>query len=236
VISIIAILAALLLPALTRAKTVARQSLCLSNMKQVGQGVFLYTDDFNEYFPSITYSSYTYRTWPNGWTQNSGVGWLSPLGFLSYGGYSMGATGLNTKSYITACPVFIESSYAKAWGNDLIYKHGGTYSFNCHFDQTLTLQMKNPNPPLKKFFTVPRLSSRAFFLEGASSQARTYSSIPTIGYGVWYGHGGKSSNFLYGDGHAESLNISSVPYVINWPDSLSPPQSYGADTKLKEPW
>jgi prepilin-type N-terminal cleavage/methylation domain-containing protein len=53
VISIIAILAALLLPALTRAKTVARQSLCLSNMKQVGQGVFLYTDDFNEYFPSI---------------------------------------------------------------------------------------------------------------------------------------------------------------------------------------
>lgn len=51
VISIIAILAALLLPALGKAKMKAMGISCLSNERQVGSAFQMYLGDFKEYFP-----------------------------------------------------------------------------------------------------------------------------------------------------------------------------------------
>lgn len=49
VIAIIAILASLLLPALGKAKEMSKQTLCISNYKQLGLGIGLYREDFNGY-------------------------------------------------------------------------------------------------------------------------------------------------------------------------------------------
>jgi prepilin-type N-terminal cleavage/methylation domain-containing protein/prepilin-type processing-associated H-X9-DG protein len=51
VIAIIAILAAMLLPALSSAKSRAQAILCMSNMNQLMKACFMYTSDNKEYFP-----------------------------------------------------------------------------------------------------------------------------------------------------------------------------------------
>jgi prepilin-type N-terminal cleavage/methylation domain-containing protein/prepilin-type processing-associated H-X9-DG protein len=51
VIAIIAILAAILFPVFARAREKARQTSCLSNMKQLGLGVVMYAQDYDEIIP-----------------------------------------------------------------------------------------------------------------------------------------------------------------------------------------
>ena len=51
VIAIIAILAAMLLPALARAREQARRAVCISNLKQIGLALRMYSQDYREYFP-----------------------------------------------------------------------------------------------------------------------------------------------------------------------------------------
>ncbi len=53
VIAIIAILAAILFPVFARAREKARQTSCLSNMKQLALGVIMYCQDYDEMYPSL---------------------------------------------------------------------------------------------------------------------------------------------------------------------------------------
>jgi len=52
VIAIIAILASLLLPALTRAKEKSKQTACLNDLNQMGLATFIYADDFQDRLPT----------------------------------------------------------------------------------------------------------------------------------------------------------------------------------------
>src|SRR5437773_441389 len=51
VIVIVAMLAALLLPALVKAKEQGRTSVCKNNMRQIGLALILYADDNNDHLP-----------------------------------------------------------------------------------------------------------------------------------------------------------------------------------------
>jgi prepilin-type N-terminal cleavage/methylation domain-containing protein len=64
VIAIIAILAGMLLPALTNAKEKASRTYCVNNNKQLSLAMIMYTDDNRDYMP-----------WPN-WDNAYGPGWL----------------------------------------------------------------------------------------------------------------------------------------------------------------
>src|SRR5687768_9106283 len=53
VIAIIAILAALLFPALSRAKAKAKRTVCQNNLKQISLAVHLYADDHSDLLPGV---------------------------------------------------------------------------------------------------------------------------------------------------------------------------------------
>src|SRR5213592_4476646 len=64
VIAIVAILAALLLPALTKAKEQGRSSICKNNMRQLTLAMVLYADDNNDHLP---WPGDVDRNWPPDW-------------------------------------------------------------------------------------------------------------------------------------------------------------------------
>jgi len=97
VIAIISILAAILFPVFARARENARRTSCMSNVKQIGIGFMMYTQDYDEKFPpplycgewSSDYSSRTIDTNPNkpsgvykvssGGTAQNWVSWMDAI-------------------------------------------------------------------------------------------------------------------------------------------------------------
>jgi prepilin-type N-terminal cleavage/methylation domain-containing protein/prepilin-type processing-associated H-X9-DG protein len=57
VIAIIAILAAILFPVFAQAREKARQAACLSNLKQIGSALMMYTQDYDETLPNRSYNA-----------------------------------------------------------------------------------------------------------------------------------------------------------------------------------
>src|SRR5438132_9343531 len=66
VIAIIAILAAILFPVFAQAREKARQSMCLSNCKQQGTAVMMYTQDYDDNLP-VFFINNPAATVPAGW-------------------------------------------------------------------------------------------------------------------------------------------------------------------------
>src|SRR5881296_2332623 len=61
VIAIIAILAAILFPVFAQAREKARQTSCLSNMKQLGLSLNMYSQDYDATLMQTTYEIPTYK-------------------------------------------------------------------------------------------------------------------------------------------------------------------------------
>ncbi len=93
VIAIIGILAALLLPALSKAKAKARQIACISNLRQLGIANRLYLNDWQQYPGDLSIVAGFYYVWP--------------VRLLKMAGYNRG---------IFSCPSAIRTS---AWDTNL---------------------------------------------------------------------------------------------------------------------
>ena len=101
VIAIIAILAAILFPVFAQAREKARQTACLSNLKQIGTGLMMYTQDYDETLPGNQFTA------PNNISGDAGVATLTPIGFMDTDATKVGRNwGRDTQPYIKNTQVY----------------------------------------------------------------------------------------------------------------------------------
>src|SRR6266568_5412057 len=63
VIAIIAILAAILFPVFAKARDKGRQAVCLSNLRQIGTALVMYSQDYDETHPGVWFGPPSLQSW-----------------------------------------------------------------------------------------------------------------------------------------------------------------------------
>jgi len=153
VVAIIAILAAMLLPALSRARERARQATCINNLKQTGLALFLYAQDYEELFPCAYQAGDVVPQWHYKlsygryvpWTQQTTAGKVSlfvcpsspPYGRWKGGSYTYGLRWVSdtyhyslkrvqnhTRQWIVADSLY--ASGAAPWYQSYVIRSGST--------------------------------------------------------------------------------------------------------------
>ncbi len=128
VIAIIAILAAILFPVFAQAREKARQSACVSNMRQIGQGFNMYAQDYDETFPgepgnggpfdivwAFVISNYISGA-PANWAQNPTNIYVCPSNDLIQGAYTNDSDIPKAAPYFTKYGVTIDpKTNAYSW-------------------------------------------------------------------------------------------------------------------------
>jgi len=193
VVAIIAILAAMLLPALSQAREKARQANCISNLKQIGMAFSMYESDQNN-FPAYPYNG-TSRN--NFWQIQ-----LAPyLGYRdtdlvpnSFGsGPSQHSDYPDRKIKVFQCPSTFVGKGGSIYKFYQDYGYGGSYAINYYLFQTSYLPRYLP---IKR---VTHSTSTFIVVDSCLYCVSDASTLPPSHWG-WSGHSG-FINVLYCDGH-----------------------------------
>lgn len=207
-ISIIAILAGILLPALNKARMRGQMAVCSSNLKQIGNAVFLYTGDFDDWLPvANTVPACGQRAWE----------WRMELGF--YLGIVGGKPELTDTEVVKEhlafcngpfrCPSFLLTSPI-----DLAdaLKQGGGYGWNFQFAGRYSFDSSGASVRRKagmvKKPTITVFSGDGPDAGSAATSVNSYSllyppNFNSVGGGVYLigTRHNQGSNIVWGDGH-----------------------------------
>jgi len=230
VIAIIAILAAILFPVFAQARAKARQSVCLSNEKQLGLALLGYVQDFDETFPPANIPVDPSQATDQSGYINPRYHWYSLVEPYVKGGYTRAAaTPTSVVSTSTdpgkAISVYFCPDYEKSITTGISNVPSWSYVINCNLAPPQAQSTTAPDIPDYWATAVPSaladLKSPAqvvLLAEGAGSRVYTpgndtgpwpqYTSFSaakdsslTYVYARNRHNGG--SDYLLGDGHAK---------------------------------
>jgi prepilin-type N-terminal cleavage/methylation domain-containing protein/prepilin-type processing-associated H-X9-DG protein len=202
VIAIIGVLAALLMPVLSRAKEKARQTLCLSNEKQITLGVMLYTLDNDPRMCGERMGGGMGTVWPPPPKPNGGQVWTWRFALIPY---TSNPDHNDSTAGLWACPTLPPTWAASLQEvtDDLPSSYGidedmlwGTYGTS-GIHSLATTAIAKPSQMIllgDSRWSGPGISSR--FLQW-----------DTAWMGFWHSH---RCNYTFWDGHGEALRAIST--------------------------
>src|SRR4051812_31148369 len=223
VIAIIATLAALLLPALNKSKEQARGTLCRSNMKQLIDGIFMYVDDNDFYFP-----------WPGESNSNRDPDWVwggentaNLTDSAAWGSPTFGfrAEAGSIYPYVTDTPRVTAAEYDKAALHRTypVYRCPSTGKLGESLRVNFTMNhWLNPNQPGSKEKGVMQTAvvnpvEKVLLANSDPSRMESASLNPTdpallSGPSVFLSHNGRV-NLGFVDGHMDSYGPKEIAFL-----------------------
>ena len=179
VIAIIAILAAILFPVFARAREKARQTSCLSNIKELGLACLMYVQDYDERFPRYGgYRSFAELSVPTGHT------------------YWFRVTAPYIKNaQIFSCPSYNNQRVYSGGTNGTLsdFPDGVNYTYNTYAGNRMLAEVQHP-------------ACWGLITEGTNNYWRIQRAPNTNHYQWHHTRHNDGWNAVLGDGHAKWYN------------------------------
>lgn len=212
VIAIIAILAAILFPVFARAREAARATACKSNLKQIGNAVLMYAQDYDENLPFNPYQGGNARRYPtNGLelinTDPYGVAHDLIFPYIKNRDVFGCPSSDKPSTYTAGVPWRFEHDYG--WNTSVIYVDAAS-------------PLANIQRPAETLFTCDTIWEYLQTNTWTENCGGGYPMGPNgwgnTGSGRFKSRHSGMLNVLWGDGHVTATKISRLKYANLVPD------------------
>lgn len=221
VVAIIAVLVAILLPALSRARESARGVVCTTNLKQMGNAFELYAQDYNDFIPrSCQNIAGDYQSW-----DNAGIGKYMASTVTDEANNDYRITGPNPFKCPSDNILRVEGNYSPRSysrvcfspnGTQLPARYGGVYDapydyFHLPFKRSGVEDWTNKFLVIEyhDFYNVRGVNWRSYLDGYTFRYVEAAITIPPA-FEIGRYHNG-SANFLFFDGHAAMVKRGGAP-------------------------
>ena len=219
VILIIAILAALLLPSLSKARDRSKQTACINNIKFFSQGAHLYTVDFGVSVPVVYCDDSSYIT---------GSWWYQNTYYMEMTGIELMPTEKQNCARRFLCPQSRAYRYGIENNSDYYRQYGQFASPKNSYGRNITplnYQWLNPKVRAVKPGKLQSPSSKVDFIDALNGGCRIQEADPTTTLGVdelmnwgsipssiqkvFYRHN-RLANTAFYDGHVTAMSSREI--------------------------
>ncbi len=195
VIAIIAILAAILFPVFAQAREKARQTSCLSNLRQIGLAGLMYVQDYDGYLFPFAYDDWTHYWW----------------GYVDYANQRVDTTRSFLYPYmrnaeIKACPSFRENRSFQYW----LLGYGYNYAYLSPMQgppryTPIGISTARINAPAETAWIADVAQWRTWGAGAPVFEGTGYLEPPSYNNPTFHGRHNGMGNVLWCDGHAKAF-------------------------------